>query len=990
MAYDSKFSAKNGDIKLHIGCSDSVLYGYENIDRTARGNQIKNFSYLSLPYRDNTVSEVIVSKALSQLKYTNIDLFIKELARVVSNNGILTINFIDINNLMYQLRDNTLSLEQFNDFIFSQQDPPKSFISKQKIYELLKKYQFEIIGFEYEDPSILDDYRCRVKATINKAESKKSIISQPVNQSYTQKSERNIFDGIDFDLPDSQSNEESDFDLDLLNEVISTNKHADTLDLALLAEVMDFQVNDNTFQNSTLNQEQSAASLLDEIMNFNFDEPISKPKNESNLLNDVMNFNFDEPKTAKSENNSLLDEIMNFNFDEPKTAKSENNSLLDEIMNFNFDEPKTAKSENNSLLDEIMNFNFDEPKAYTPKVENKNYNYQNTTNEIKLNDFNTKLNFKPEVATIKPSLNIVWEGSQFVYNPLAMVNREICSKIIESGVANVTIVPFEQDDVNFSKYDTDPALLDNDIRRKKDVSAEIAKLPYTWIRNQFPPKQEPPKGAKWIIMQKSEYSVLNKSFTNVLSNCDEVWTPSFFSRKAIIDSGVDFNKVQVIPNGINPDVFTPYGDKYNLNTSKKLKLLFVGPTSYRKGFDLLFESFTDSFTQDDDICLVIKENSTTGTNEVNITRNLINSKKWQYNSPEIIYIEETLSQKDMASLYRACDVIVSPYRSSSSCVALLEAMACGLPVIASKGGAADDFLEEAFTRFLITETKNIGSFVDGMEMTSNVQILEPSADDLKDALLFLYNNPSNIKSMGIIASSYCRTKWTWKNSVIKILRRLDYLYGSKMSSTAEDILEETFDESAIFGTAEHSYIEKDYDNAVNLYMKAIKGNISDRYKILALHRIAMILVNRGETDAAEEILDSIKNISFNHPDSIYLKVIIEASLSNHNEALNLLSPLMDNWVDFKFSSDLGHNLDDIIVLTADLLFAINDFEAANSLYTTALSINNQNAFACYGTAMCFKQSENYDEAKKMFEFALKLNPDFDEATFQLKELDFKY
>jgi tetratricopeptide (TPR) repeat protein len=469
-----------------------------------------------------------------------------------------------------------------------------------------------------------------------------------------------------------------------------------------------------------------------------------------------------------------------------------------------------------------------------------------------------------------------------------------------------------------------------------------------------------------------------------LKKADEIWTPSFYSRKAMIESGLDFNKVQVIPNGINPQTFKPSGDKYYLPTNKKLKFLYVGGTIYRKGFDVLLKAFTEIFNRNDDVCLVVKDTGTDSFYEGINSELAISKAKNRYDAPEIVYIKENLTENQMASLYRACDIIVAPYRAESFCLPLLEGIACGLPAIATKGGASDDFLEEAFTRFISANEISIGDKIDGMPLTGNAFMLEPSEDDLKEALLYFYSNPSNIVSMGAIASAYARTKWTWNKSVIKVLRRLDYLYGTKMSKSAEELMKDTYDSSMIFGTAEHSYVEGDYSNATDLYMQAIKGDVPEKYKLLGMHRIAMILINRGEQNAAYDILNSVKDITYSHPDSTYIEVIINASLSKHTEALEKLSPLLDRWKDYKFESSLGHNLDDLLVLTADLLFANNDIDSAHSLYTTALSLNNSNSFACYGAAMCFKISGLDNKAQEMFEWAVKLNPDFEDAQ---KELD---
>jgi glycosyltransferase involved in cell wall biosynthesis len=62
------------------------------------------------------------------------------------------------------------------------------------------------------------------------------------------------------------------------------------------------------------------------------------------------------------------------------------------------------------------------------------------------------------------------------------------------------------------------------------------------------------------------------------------------------------------------------------------------------------------------------------------------------------YIGAPFSFRGMARLYQAADVFVSPYRAEGFNLPVLEAAACGLPVICTRGGPTDDFVTDAFAR----------------------------------------------------------------------------------------------------------------------------------------------------------------------------------------------------------------------------------------------------------------------------------------------------
>ena len=65
----------------------------------------------------------------------------------------------------------------------------------------------------------------------------------------------------------------------------------------------------------------------------------------------------------------------------------------------------------------------------------------------------------------------------------------------------------------------------------------------------------------------------------------------------------------------------------------------------------------------------------------------------QVNQGELLVLDW---ETQAAALYRSCDVLVLPYRGEGFGLPIAEAMATGLPVIATARGGAQDFLDEAW------------------------------------------------------------------------------------------------------------------------------------------------------------------------------------------------------------------------------------------------------------------------------------------------------
>ena len=106
---------------------------------------------------------------------------------------------------------------------------------------------------------------------------------------------------------------------------------------------------------------------------------------------------------------------------------------------------------------------------------------------------------------------------------------------------------------------------------------------------------------------------------------------------------------------------------------------------------MLFDAWREAFAGRDDVTLVLKDFGANGIYR-NAGREPIREHSPSGALPRIVLIDEDLSTDELAALYRACDVLVHPYRGEGFAMPVLEAMACGLPAIVTAGGPTDEFL----------------------------------------------------------------------------------------------------------------------------------------------------------------------------------------------------------------------------------------------------------------------------------------------------------
>ncbi|HEX4009196.1 MAG TPA: glycosyltransferase [Solirubrobacteraceae bacterium] len=221
-------------------------------------------------------------------------------------------------------------------------------------------------------------------------------------------------------------------------------------------------------------------------------------------------------------------------------------------------------------------------------------------------------------------------------------------------------------------------------------------LPHTCdveVRHQWPPDFRGARAGRLAVIQPWEFGAIPRDWCEPLNrNVDEIWVPSDHVRRMYLDAGIDPERVVTIPNGVDLELFAPEGPRRELpGAGAGTRFVFVGGLIGRKGADILFDAWREAFAGRDDVTLVLKDFGANGIYAA-ADREPLREHVRSGALPRIVLLDEELSTPELAALYRACDVLVHPYRGEGFAMPVLEAMACGLPVIATAGGPTDEFL----------------------------------------------------------------------------------------------------------------------------------------------------------------------------------------------------------------------------------------------------------------------------------------------------------
>lgn len=367
---------------------------------------------------------------------------------------------------------------------------------------------------------------------------------------------------------------------------------------------------------------------------------------------------------------------------------------------------------------------------------------------------------------VMKKLSVLWEGSIFDNHSLANVNRNICFYLDKKADIDLTITPCDYNPIYAkwtSRYDGLKLCF---TKEQKHSDFHIAQ--------QWPPKFTRPLTDKWILFQPWEYSSIPRSWIpHLKENVDEIWVNSQFTKRAYVDSGIADDKVFVFPLGIDPDVFKPEGNIINLPTKKKFKFLFVGGTIWRKGIDILLNAYLQSFTSSDDVTLIIKDFGTKSFYQGQSAHDQIKQVAAIPNSPEIIYIDGDMKPEELASLYRSANCLIHPFRGEGFGLPILEAMACGIPVLVPDHGSILDFTTvdnsiRLKTNLIQTQSKKIGD----LDLVHNLSYYEVDVSFLILSMRAMTENSELLLSMKNAIAKSVHDQFIWEKIAEFVYRRL--------------------------------------------------------------------------------------------------------------------------------------------------------------------------------------------------------------------------
>lgn len=213
-------------------------------------------------------------------------------------------------------------------------------------------------------------------------------------------------------------------------------------------------------------------------------------------------------------------------------------------------------------------------------------------------------------------------------------------------------------------------------------------------------------------------------------------------RDQLVEDGVEASKIEVVPNGVDPSLFTSRGTSRRPCGDESLVVGFAGSLKPWHGLESLIDAFRQLAPDPRYHLLVVGDGPLAGRLE-ELRREL----------PGRVTLTGAVSLEDIPPYLRAMDVAVAPYpaleRFYFSPLKVLEYMACGCAVVASRVGQLANLIRHGETGWLVPPG-------------------DPAAT--ADSIRRLASNADLRRTLGARAAEEARRVHSWQRRVESIAR----------------------------------------------------------------------------------------------------------------------------------------------------------------------------------------------------------------------------
>ncbi|MBU2177742.1 MAG: autotransporter strand-loop-strand O-heptosyltransferase, partial [Gammaproteobacteria bacterium] len=273
-----------------------------------------------------------------------------------------------------------------------------------------------------------------------------------------------------------------------------------------------------------------------------------------------------------------------------------------------------------------------------------------------------------------------------------------------------------------------------------------------------------------------ESTLFPEHFFRRLLQYDKLWVPSEWAKDCAVKQGYPEDRVKVVPEGVDGTIFFPEEvEPLEEYKDGRFKFLLFGRWEYRKSITEIIKTFLETFGKDEPVDLIcsIDNPYAIGPHKGKTTEELL--EKYNLSDPRI-KVKRFLSREEYIKYLKIGHVFVSCSRAEGWGLPLIEAIACGIPTIASRHESQKDF--SSGISFLVDTEEVRQARTDVGEIPG--EFIEPDFDCLSANMRIVYKEYDKYRNEALMAASEIIKKFSWENAADKALK-----YINELNSKAE-------------------------------------------------------------------------------------------------------------------------------------------------------------------------------------------------------------
>ena len=253
------------------------------------------------------------------------------------------------------------------------------------------------------------------------------------------------------------------------------------------------------------------------------------------------------------------------------------------------------------------------------------------------------------------------------------------------------------------------------------------------------------------------------NFFERLKTFDQVWVPSEWQRQCTIEQGIPADKVKVVPEGVDTQMYKPINRVVSKPIDRPFRFLLVGRWDYRKATREIIESFVNTFSEDENVEMILSIDNPFATDGLNSTEERLKKFGISHKGLKVVH---HLSKEEYSNLIKTSDVFVSCARGEGWNLPLIEAMSSGIPSMYSNWGAQLEFAEGKGIPVDISYERPAKVESEDFSWSWNApgMFVEPNFNDLSRKMRDVYKNYTVHKRKALEDSDLIRKRFTWENA----------------------------------------------------------------------------------------------------------------------------------------------------------------------------------------------------------------------------------